>query len=373
MASIRKKKGGYEIIFTDRSRDPYQVHLFFGDEFENEIKEIKEDLERDYKYFKINKGGRDPWEMRGGNNPTLPTAVKNFIHHKTVETEAWGSNTEGNLQNVLKRFSDSNPNVRIRNLTKDKLDNFINEPGLARATKESRLKPIKGMLRWFDVDITYPPIRGNKQQKQVKYIREPEVQMVNETIMKKVRSDIEKGYQTKDRNSLWLINLLTWSFYAGTRPSETLRLRPRDYDEINKLVSIRRKTKNKVDRTLPIGKVNILKQIMGNLTDPEVISNLKDNSYWKSDRIFGHYDQKRTSKNIKKYIRLAFKGIDEERGEELDWYSYRHGCAVWLVSNGVPIFSVAKWLGHKDVEVTQKYYADVIQKDLGNQIAQAHN
>jgi integrase len=35
----------------------------------------------------------------------------------------------------------------------------------------------------------------------------------------------------------------------------------------------------------------------------------------------------------------------------------RHTCAVHMVKNGVPIYEVSKYLGHKSVEITQKHYA----------------
>lgn len=373
MASLRKASNGHEIVFTDSKRDPTQVALYFGSEFsKNEVKKLKTNFEQDYTLFKYDKGGRDPWKIAESNNPTIKTAVSNLIHHKTQVTEAWSEGTRQNEQSVLKRFSRMYGDTRIKNLSTGQIDKFVNKGDVAKATRESRLRPIKTLLNWLNVNKELPPIRGNKQEKQVKYILQYEVNLVNQTILDKVQSDIEKGYQTENRNSFWLVNLLSWSFYSGMRPSETLTLEPKDYDRRQKIVRVRRKTKNRYDRELHIGKIPILKRIMDNLTDPKVRENQSDNPYWKSDRIFGHYDQKRTSKNIKKYIRLAFKDRNPDRGEKLSWYSYRHGCAVWLLSNDTSIYSVSNWLGHKSVETTEEYYADIAQTDLGSQIAQAH-
>ena len=36
-------------------------------------------------------------------------------------------------------------------------------------------------------------------------------------------------------------------------------------------------------------------------------------------------------------------------------HTFRHTCASILVQQGVPIYSVAAWLGHSSIVVTQRY------------------
>lgn len=374
MASLRKKGNGFEIIFTDRSRSPYQVSLFFGPEFSDDIQSIKKGLEHDYRLYKIGKGGRDPWNIKKTPAPrTIRQAIKEYVKYKTQQAEDWSRNTERNYRPVFDKFIEEFGVVKTGQLQTTHLDQFINKPHLARATRKSYLRILKTFMKWANIEIDLPPIRGDKQRKQIKYILESEAQAVAETIMSETEKMIKQGRLGRDeKNSLWLINLLSWSFYAGTRPEETLLLSHDDYDRENKIVHIRKKTKTSTPRTLNIGKINILRSIMDTMTDPAYISERVARYGWNPDRIFGHTHRERTSRQVKKYIRLTFTD-SPGRAEELTWYSYRHGCAVYLLSHGVPIYSVSKWLGHGSVSTTEKNYANIIDKSLEDHISQAHN
>ncbi|MBT3574517.1 MAG: site-specific integrase [Candidatus Marinimicrobia bacterium] len=49
------------------------------------------------------------------------------------------------------------------------------------------------------------------------------------------------------------------------------------------------------------------------------------------------------------------------RSNEPNWSDSTH--AVHLIAKGVDIYQVSKLLRHEDVSTTQKYYADVIDRD----------
>lgn len=368
MASYRKKPHGHEIVFTDSSRNPQQIALWYGSDYsQGEVLEIKKRLEEDYRW-----GLKDPWRVAQKTyNPKLPTAISKYIDYKIHQAEDWASphTIKSNKINIEK-FGQTYSGKKLRDLTSADIDDFVNEDHLARATKKSYLRDIMAFARWADLDIEAPPIRGNRQKKQVTYIRQGEVMEVNAQIAQEVQGQIQRGEVTKrGPSSLWLVDLLSWSFYSGMRPAEMLLLEHNDYEQDNGVVHVRRKTKSSQPRTLPIGHCPPLLEIMNNLTDPKVVRAKAEDPRWKTDRIFGHYGVGNASDKIKKYIKTTF---GPERSRELSWYSYRHGCAVWLLSSGVSIYDVSRWLGHSSVRTTERHYADIVQEDLGKHIGRAH-
>ncbi len=49
--------------------------------------------------------------------------------------------------------------------------------------------------------------------------------------------------------------------------------------------------------------------------------------------------------------------------ENITLHDLRRTFAVQLIAKGVDIYQVSKLLRHEDVSTTQKYYADVIDRD----------
>jgi integrase len=76
-------------------------------------------------------------------------------------------------------------------------------------------------------------------------------------------------------------------------------------------------------------------------------------------------------KPIEKFsLSHAFKSYvrDAKLPDNLRWHSLRHTHATYLVQAGVPIFSVAKLLGHSDVKVTERHYAALSPENLHDDV-----
>jgi site-specific recombinase XerD len=80
-----------------------------------------------------------------------------------------------------------------------------------------------------------------------------------------------------------------------------------------------------------------------------------------ADKLFMHKDTKRASRRIKAHLRKHL-GV-----ENLKAHSFRHGCAVWLLTNGVDVYDVMKWLGHNRISTTEKY-VDLAPVDLARRV-----
>ena len=48
-------------------------------------------------------------------------------------------------------------------------------------------------------------------------------------------------------------------------------------------------------------------------------------------------------------------------------YPLRHTCCIELLRNGVPIYTVQRWMRHSSVQTTQNY-ADLLKSDVGEQV-----
>ena len=104
---------------------------------------------------------------------------------------------------------------------------------------------------------------------------------------------------------------------------------------------------------LPIGRVKPLRELAERLLNECATIDTP---------LFGHTDSKRTSRTFKKYVRLALP----ER-EDIHLHSLRHTCCIELLRNGVPIYTVQRWMRHSSVQTTQNY-ADLLNSDVGEQV-----
>lgn len=69
------------------------------------------------------------------------------------------------------------------------------------------------------------------------------------------------------------------------------------------------------------------------------------------------------------YMKKAAEHLRKLSGvEAAGWQVLRHTFASTLVSEGVPIYSVSKLLGHSSVKVTERHYAALAPSELGAHI-----
>jgi integrase len=54
-------------------------------------------------------------------------------------------------------------------------------------------------------------------------------------------------------------------------------------------------------------------------------------------------------------LRDEWKAAREATGIDCRWHDLRHTCASWLAQAGVTLHTIAQFLGHSSVAVTQRY------------------
>lgn len=146
----------------------------------------------------------------------------------------------------------------------------------------------------------------------------------------------------------WLKSVVQFAIFTGMRISEITNLRWEQIFLERKIILVANsshfQTKNKRNRIVPISEpvLSVLEEMRERRVSEYVFHN-------SGDRLCSSY----TSKKFKQYVRLS--GIDDK----FVFHNLRSTFASWMIMNGVDLFIVSKLLGHSDVSVTAKYYANV--------------
>lgn len=163
---------------------------------------------------------------------------------------------------------------------------------------------------------------------------------VGETLPRSLTPDEKSRFFAAIKGESWL-NLFKFYSLTGCRRNEALNLEWGDINLGERRMAFRN-TKNKKDRSLPIG-IELM----------QVLLSLDRNE----PRPFGNYRPRSVS--------MAFKRLARKAGlaEDLHLHCLRHSVATELILKGVPLKLVSKMLGHSSIAMTEKY-THVLPDDL---------
>ncbi len=135
-----------------------------------------------------------------------------------------------------------------------------------------------------------------------------------------------------------ILKMYQFSCFCGLRFSDAMDLEWRHIDFQNNLIrKIMIKTKTEVITPLfPMACEILLEKIRHKA--------IKD-----TDKIFYQYAEPTVNQTLRKHTRMA--GINKH----ITYHSSRHTFATLLVMDGVDIYKISKYLGHKSVNMTQRY------------------
>lgn len=363
MASLEVRKDYYVIVFYSANQTPSKKKLVFkkANYTKKRILEIKAELELRYKT-----GDFNPWLQDLDINepearvPSISTVIEEYISEKSKSD--WANTTAIHYQGRLRRFSRELEGMPVDRLTIDKVNDYINRPGLAYDTKHSEKRMLTTLVRYLGkkgyVELPAEQIKVyalHKPDSAIKYISLADQRKLERYIYKKVRKEIRKGYQTHEVNSMWLIDFMRWQRYSGMRISETLRLRVRDIDTVNWRITIRQTKAGKV-QYLHIAEVAQLRKIA-----MRKIRQAKANP---NALLF--------NKKNSNYVAKQFRVHRDEAlpGSKATVHTFRHTCAIDLLKAGVDIYRVMRWLRHADVSTTM-IYADMLGLDVACEVGRA--
>lgn len=143
----------------------------------------------------------------------------------------------------------------------------------------------------------------------------------------------------------WFLSLFLYS--TGTRISEALSVRVRDFDPDHRTISVKtQKLKKPKVRSIPISR-----EFAG-----ELIFWAKQNRLRGTDPFFGF-----TRQNAHALVRrtCAWAGITDDHAHPHTW---RHTYAVTCLSQGVPMTVLRRWMGHQDLMSTL-IYTEILAQD----------
>lgn len=136
-----------------------------------------------------------------------------------------------------------------------------------------------------------------------------------------------------------ILKMYQFSCFCGLRFSDTMDLRWKDVDFENSLIrKMMIKTKTEVITPLfPMARDILLERS----NNGKLIGS--------NEKVFYNFSEPTVNQTLRKETKLA--GIDKH----ITYHSSRHTFATLLVMDNVDIYKISKYLGHKSVNMTERY------------------
>jgi integrase len=154
-----------------------------------------------------------------------------------------------------------------------------------------------------------------------------------------------KLFKALKKQNHQLAYIATLSLYGGLRLGEVLNLRWVDIDRNNDIIFIR---DSKSNESRPIFITEPINNVLDELTPGQPEEPLFMNRFGKPigwlSKAFGSV--------------VDSTGLNEgitDRRNKVTFHTLRHTYASWAVMSGVPLYVVGKALGHRTLEMTQRY------------------
>lgn len=237
--------------------------------------------------------------------------------------------------NVLKEFQ---KNIRISDISLpfiEKFDDHMrevngNSPG-GRNPKHKNLRTVilDMQKRNIGVDSPYKWFKIPSAETREIYLDKIELTALIEYTNQFDKSS--KEYQ--------ILKMYQFSCFCGLRFSDAMTLEWKDIDFTNNII---RKTmvKTKTDVITPL--FPMARDILMEWSKDKILQN-------SHEKIFYNYAEPTVNQTLSKQAKLA--GINKH----ITYHSSRHTFATLLVIDGVDIYKISKYLGHKSVNMTQRY------------------
>ena len=160
------------------------------------------------------------------------------------------------------------------------------------------------------------------------------------------------------------MDIFLFSFYAcGLRISDLVTLEWSQIDfEKQELTKMMYKTKSPITIPLTDNAIEILVRWKKRKLNDRFVFNLLDEDFDITDIVA--LDNARLSKN--KAIQTSLRGLGDKLGLpfHLTIHVARHTFAVLALKNGVDVYQISKFLGHKSIAATEKTYAEYLPSDM---------
>lgn len=207
-----------------------------------------------------------------------------------------------------------------------------NAPG-GRHPKHKNIRTVILDMKSHDIPVLNPYDKGFFKMPQSK-AKEVFLDETELNLMRDLRSSLP--HNSTDYK---VLQMYLFSCYCGLRFSDVIELEWSHIDfEKNLIVKIMKKTKNEVITPL----FTYARAVVLELSDSKSLIGTNKN-------VFYGYKEPTVNRTLKKLTKLA--GIEKE----ISYHSSRHTFATRLVQDNVDVYTISKYLGHKDITMTMRY------------------
>lgn len=269
-------------------------------------------------------------------NGSLYDSYLEFVERKRKE----GLNPETirvymTTYNVLKEFKE---NIRISDISLPFIEKFDDHMREVNGNSAGGRNPKHKNLRTVILDMQK---RNLSIDNPYKWFKIPSSEAKEIYLDKTELNTLLEYTEQFDKNSkeYQILKMYQFSCFCGLRFSDAMTLTWKDVDFENSII---RKTmiKTKTDVITPLFPMarDILMEWSKNGT---LLNN--------DAKVFYNYAEPTVNQTLRKHANLA--GINKH----ITYHSSRHTFATLLVVDGVDIYKISKYLGHKSVNMTQRY------------------
>lgn len=285
---------------------------------------------------------------------------------ETYKLGVYSKDTDNFYLNALKLIKQYFPHTKLKNITKDDYQSFLNDyadnNGHTRSKQTVRKTHIKisACLKNAQAsghivhDPTYKvTIRGKEPKKESeKYLNESEAKAV----LNELLNDIKFSYVTR--------YMLIFQLATGMRISEVMAIQFKNINFLAKTVNIDKSwdykenhefksTKNKETRVITIDSKTL--KIIKPFYDHQMSQKIAD----RHSRLFAKNGHVPSINAINKALVRACKRAN---AQVVTSHALRHTHASLLLLNGVSIAYVSKRLGHKTISITSDTYSHLLKE-----------
>lgn len=375
MASLTKRNGYYSIVFKSTlNGKSFKKTYALGTKYKKIAEQKKLEYEKLYDAGQINPFD-DNWnlqdhekeqELEGTSltSPIINTLQKQFLREKTNVTEK----TRRTYKYIIRQFMDQvGHSMPVTMIDANDIRSFCLRPKLANASKRNYLKHLKAFFNWvvekevLEVNpcdkVGLPKTRDNLVDK---IIDEEELKEIFKKFKAYQKKHQKSGaISTDEQKQHWFIPLITLAFYTGLRRKEIIQLRWEHVNLKNRFLRVT-DTKNGYERTVPI-----FDKLYSELSKWHKFNGKpKKGLVFPSPRSVPNGKLAMMGDNVSK--RFKYYATEEAKlKDSIHFHGLRHSCATFLLRNGFNVIEVKNMLGHKSLEVTNKY-VHLVANDLLN-------
>lgn len=269
----------------------------------------------------------------------IESLIQEFICE--CEYKQLAKNTIKSYSRVLNHFVSNIPIDKMEELNKQIIKSYLCNLTLATSSKNLYLRCIMSFLHWYeeeyDTSLGGIHIKRLRETTQIKYT--PSTEEVKKLM---------NFYNNKSYMSCRNKTIISCFINTGIRLNELITLRVNDIDLNNKVLTVNRKggyiQQLVINNELQLQLTRFINRYVSN-SNNKLLFVSKNNKQLNPNDI--HYILKRAgNKNITPHSLR------------------RYFATSLLITKGVPLVYISRMLGHKDIQLTNKYYLEVKTQDI---------